>query len=242
MAHGAKDWSKYGAGGERYSLQDMAELAARLGSPVTYDRRGEVLWYDRMQDGTSAWEVSSGGTGGAGESVGEKTFWPGFALKLTAGSTSTHLVNLSRWFSPSAPGKFGLEASVWLTAAFESFDLFIYSIYGDVSTISSIRLNKDPLELQYYGSDGLYHTVAEIAQFYQSNMMYVTAKFVGDFVTGEYIRALFGRTEYDLTGTPMQVGAGSGTENNRAVLRFTGRSGFNDTCQIGNVVYTVNEP
>lgn len=51
MGHTAPDWSWMGKVSTIYSLQDQAELAARIGSIVTFDRRGNVILLDSFEDG-----------------------------------------------------------------------------------------------------------------------------------------------------------------------------------------------
>jgi len=51
MSHGAKDYSNIANVGNLYRLDDLAELAVRLGSPIDYDRRGQLQWVYSFDDG-----------------------------------------------------------------------------------------------------------------------------------------------------------------------------------------------
>lgn len=65
MAHGQHDFGMYAAKKTLGSIADNAELAARLGSIVTFDRRGDVLWWDDFEDNAAKWTpdyVPAGGT------------------------------------------------------------------------------------------------------------------------------------------------------------------------------------
>ncbi|GAI06639.1 unnamed protein product, partial [marine sediment metagenome] len=44
MIHGHADYGAGAPGKTIYSMLDVGELAARLGSPVTSDRAGNVMW------------------------------------------------------------------------------------------------------------------------------------------------------------------------------------------------------
>ena len=59
MGHGYPDYGTQGPVSTVHSIQDLGELAVRLGSIVTFDRRGNVLWLDGFDSGIGAW--SKGG-------------------------------------------------------------------------------------------------------------------------------------------------------------------------------------
>lgn len=99
MAHGAPDWFNVNPMELFYSLSDLGELAARLGSPSRIDRRGKVVWYDTFSGGLSAWDVYAYGGGARGIIVTAPSVSPGGALMLDAGTVMggntqalTHLV------------------------------------------------------------------------------------------------------------------------------------------------------
>jgi len=51
VAHGAPDWWGTEQTSTVHLVQDVGELAARLGSIVTFDRRGNVIWLTSFEDG-----------------------------------------------------------------------------------------------------------------------------------------------------------------------------------------------
>ena len=55
MAHGAPDWFGTTPQGMVHRVADLAELAARLGSPDVFDRRGNVLFMDSFENGQNNW-------------------------------------------------------------------------------------------------------------------------------------------------------------------------------------------
>ena len=85
MSHGAKDYSNIANVGNLYRLDDLAELAVRLGSPIAYDRRGQLQWVYSFDDGlTPVLPVLSGAnskltlsTGMYVHGIFSCTMWPG---------------------------------------------------------------------------------------------------------------------------------------------------------------------
>jgi hypothetical protein len=59
MPRGQPDWGEYSPQEEVSKSLDLAELAARLGSPVIYDRNGTVLFIDTFQYGLIHWYVKT---------------------------------------------------------------------------------------------------------------------------------------------------------------------------------------
>jgi hypothetical protein len=49
--------------GPIYTLSDLGELAVRLGSIDSFDRRGNVLWFDDFENGLNKWHSTSPHTG-----------------------------------------------------------------------------------------------------------------------------------------------------------------------------------
>jgi len=85
MSHGAKDYSNIANVGNLYRLDDLAELAVRLGSPIDYDRRGQLQWVYSFDDGLTPVQstlVGAGSqlmlsTGMNAHGIFRCTMWPG---------------------------------------------------------------------------------------------------------------------------------------------------------------------
>jgi len=63
MAHGTPDYGVTAGQRTTYQLTDLGELAARLGSIDTHDRRGDVIWMDGFENGIAKWGSSLIGVG-----------------------------------------------------------------------------------------------------------------------------------------------------------------------------------
>ena len=229
-------------GSRRFILEDMAELAARLGSPVVYDRRGQVAWFDHFAAGLSGWVTNGVGTGWAVETVAESTLFPGFAIKLTAGSTSSRYAAILKSFSSPDVGRSGVEVAVSFLSEFDKIDLMLEQFTGTTWIYGRIRIDRANNVIQYRDSSGTYQTILALPTPDTIDVAYQYAKLVIDWNLNEYVRFLYNQSEYDLSGIPLYQEANASAPVQGMTFQFFSRSGENDVCQIGSVVLTVGEP
>lgn len=229
-------------GSTRYPLADLGELAARLGSPVTYDRRGEVVWYDIFENSLSPWNTSALGTGAVVEAVTTDTDLEGKAAKLTGGSDGVRTATLTRRFSLTSLQKVGFEVSVYYTTTgFEHILL-------DVARYDSVNLHWGAIRIlgtnsqEYLDSDNNYTEFATETVWGSTAPIYHNLKLVVDMDNDEYVRFLYDETEYDLSSIAIRSQA-SAVEPQH-VIQFTVKSadGQNDIVQVGRAIVTGNEP
>ncbi len=236
------DWQKYLPGSERYALSDLGELAARLGSPLRFDRRGEVLWYDQFDHGLAFWTTAAYGIGGSVKISVADTFMSPYATLLTAGSSSLKVAELSKSIQQASLGKWGFEIAVSFLSDWDYFEIVITIRDGVDFYIASVRLSFTDTELQYSDSAGVFQKVADLLTLQTSPPTYQILKLVFDLSTPEYRHIRLGPTEYDLSGVAMKKTAGSSSAQFWARIRLKGRAGENDTAQLGHVIFTGNEP
>ena len=63
MAHGTPDWGVTAGAVTTYQVTDLGELAVRLGSPISHDRRGDVIWWDDFECTLNKWQTVANGAG-----------------------------------------------------------------------------------------------------------------------------------------------------------------------------------
>ncbi|KKN10521.1 hypothetical protein LCGC14_1035660 [marine sediment metagenome] len=236
------DWQRYLPGSERYALSDLGELAARLGSPLRFDRRGEVLWYDQFDHGLAPWTSASFGTGGAVKISIVDTFMSPYAALLTAGSSSLRAADLSKSIQQASLGKWGFEVAVAFLSDWDYFEIVITIRDGVDFYVATVRLSLTDNELQYSDSAGVFQKVDDLLDLTTSPPTYQILKLVFDLSTPEYSHIRLGPTEYSLSGIAMKKTAGSSSAQFWARIRLKGRAGENDTAQVGHVIFTGNEP
>lgn len=242
MPRGAPDYSNVRAYGPLYRLDDMAELAVRLGSVVAYDRRGNVIWLDDFSTGSEKFRVH-----GAGDySVALETSypkWPPFCLKMTGGSTGDNSALAFYYACPSVVGKLGVELSVAFFTRFDEFRLEMFMYDGTHLYDAQIRLDDVDDDIKYYQFPFTFTKFADLADMVHDYGSYHSLKLVADFENYYYTRFLLDQTEYDLSAIEVSEETGTGIAPQFGVqFGIYGREGGNDYCHVDGLIITQNEP
>jgi hypothetical protein len=119
----APDYSRYQLSGTKDVLTDLGELAARIEARDTWDRRGQVIWWDHFQGGLGPWIVSTSGTGSQIVLASYRTYLGGYAADMIAGSDAGLAAQMFHAFAPAELNLWGGEAAVAFTTEFDSFTL-----------------------------------------------------------------------------------------------------------------------
>jgi hypothetical protein len=229
-------------GSARFPLADMGELAVRLGSPVTFDRRGEVIWLDVGDKGLAPYAVGGGGTGNMVKVKSIYTLHGHYTLQLTAGSDGIWNSNIGKMMSNISMRRAGLEAAYCLLTPCQYFTIHLLRYTGAQLQQGSLRANYTLQELQYFGDDGNYHTIAPIDLGADPYGLYHHSKLTVDYDAGYYKWALFDEAEYDLSAYPLYEFPDLAVAHYWIAVTLVGRNTFNDTALIGHVILTGNEP
>lgn len=242
MTHGTQDYGNVYPRSVVSTLNDMAELAVRLGAVNSIDRLGDVLFFDDFSNGKGAWEVDTDGLGGEVSTSSLYFKHGGFSLMLKCGSDS-FLWALTRVFlSYPEPSKVGFEVNF----SFDSDIDFIYFVLEGYSESSyfkcCIKFDLSNKKLWYYGSDGVYHEIASLLYLDTYYGHFHSIKFVVDLNTGYYNRLRFNGITYNLSTYQFKT-----TEvGNIPVLECTVHAysvnGSNGIAYIDSVIVTRNEP
>jgi len=226
----------------RFPLADMGELAARLGSMVTYDRRGEVIWMDDFGSGTSGWGHAGYGTGSGVKIVASPTGMGSYAMRLQAGSDGDMQAQLFRFFSPAYLGRAGVEAMLSFETDFDSFGLWLARFDGSEEHRGNIYLSMTGEQIEYVPKGTGRTRLGPLPDLVSGYGLYHNVKLVVDFGSDEYVRFLIDDQEYDMSGIPLWVADASDIPQHRINLVLYGRSGNNDVCYVDRVIITGNEP
>lgn len=109
MTHGAPDNYQVKPSVTTYKLDDMAELAERIGAVQSIDRLGDVIFIEDFGDGLSHWNTA---TAGAGTTVTESGAWSssgGFSAKIHLPADVTANAKIYKALPFPVTSKIGLE-------------------------------------------------------------------------------------------------------------------------------------
>lgn len=229
-------------GSNRFPLADLGELAARLGSIDTYDRRGEVVWQDHFVDGLVPYQVSGHGTGNAVAVSTENTNLGPKAALLTAGTTLAMDAALIRTFSVISNYRYGYELSFLPLTTFDRLELNLFHYGYDDQLNGTIIVDSVANEILVVHEPGFEILIAPWYDYTALHFHYTYIKLVGDWKTGKYVRLLVNDQEYDLSAYSL-ISSGPSTPNYFGVNAvLTGQASPAAKMQIGHIIITANEP
>jgi len=242
MAHGSPDWSKYLRNSRRFSVQDLGEMAARLGSPDTFDRRGEVLFYDVFDHGLTSWNLDYHGTGAVASIVASGTIYSGYAAQLTPGTDGDMFTQLLKYVGAYQANRCGIEAAFTMLHGSYQFSIGVTVFDGVNQHYFSIGV--DAVNNQLFYEDYVPHHIVldNIPQPWGQPSPQHYLKIVGDASLNRYIRAIYDGREYDMSGIVPSLLPNSSTPQLGLSLQATGTAGAFLASTVSHAIVTLNEP
>lgn len=180
-------------------VSDMGEVAARLGSIVTYDKRGDVIDFDNFEEPVLKWSRLLFGAGSAIYLDSESVKSGSQVVKLCTGDISGAYALLEKYSSILPSKRLGIEVSFQNLGACQ--DLFIWFVYYSGTAVgdSGLKVSASEGKVYIYDENADLKEVITGAFFSSYYHSFDTLKLVVDFTTGYYVRLLFNNTEYDLS-------------------------------------------
>jgi len=242
MAHGGPDWGTEGPVSTIHSIQDLGELAARLGSPVTFDRRGNVMWFDDFESGIGQWFRS----GDAGYSVDWNSQYMqrgGFSCKLMTPTATGETVWLQKITTLPVISKFGLEITFSREQFWRYLDFGLVYYDGHHTYTTKIRLDVVNDKLQYWDEDGNWQDVpGGQYHFIVNEYFFHTLKYVINPTMTKYQRLIVSNQELDLSAINSQKAASATSPIMLTTIVLTSDSNLGAIGYIDDVIFTQNEP
>lgn len=242
MAHGTPDWWGESPTSTIHQVTDAGELAVRLGSPVSFDRRGNVVWYDDFEDGMQRWVTTGAGTGNAVILTSLYPLSGAYCAKLTGGSDGAMYAELSRILFSPVPGGIGVEISFELAGLGDEIDLLVTHYDGAALYRYHVRWVRATADFEYLDSAGAWQDIDASKPLIATSASWHTMKVVFDTVDGEYMRAMLDDEEYPLVGIAPQTGASAVEPTVRLQIDVYSTAGNNHSARVDNVIITQNEP
>ena len=134
MARGAPDDSNVVKQGAVYRLDDMAELAARLGSIYTYHRFGDVFLQEDFEKGVAKWVITKCGTGSYGSISGDRSLSGNQSFLAHMGAGHNSYVDIMKSLAPVPLGSVGFCFAFSLGSQFGKM-LVCFTVYTGTRTL-----------------------------------------------------------------------------------------------------------
>ncbi len=241
MAHGAPDYSNVKKDGFVFRIDDMAELAVRLGSIVSYDRRGDVYWFYGFDYGIGDLLES---TVGASSTVSLRTDFyehPPFACRLTAGGDAGNYATISRRLATPSTVNVGTQVSIRPSSSSADIRLYIENFNGTSRFRSKLRLNPQVGTLQIEDDTEGWVTIATGLPAFTSIAHFIHMKVIMDITTNKYVKAVLDDTEYDISDYDAAESSSSISKSILASVYNLSTESGNDSINVDNLIVTINE-
>lgn len=198
MPRGMPDWAEYSPQELIDKTLDMAEVAARLGSPCLYDRRGTVIFYDDLNTGDSKWLKLIGGNLRIQASA-KNAFLGGYSLSFYDDATfnSPPGIQISIPFITQTP--IGAEGGFCLTSANTLCHINFAIVYQGYLNEFWFIYNSEKKQVTIKKDDGTFPVVANNVVVPVGSNSWFTMKLVVNPLTGKYVRGRFNSQIIDLS-------------------------------------------
>jgi len=243
MPHGGPDWGTAGPLATIYTLEDMAELAVRLGSPVIFHRTGNVIFIEDFEGSLSKCRCDT--SAGGSVSISSKySRSGGFSCKMVTGPVIDDYAWVQVPLAYPALSKMGFEVC-WnrsdegaLREISFRFDLYDGTLrwWPEVRWVRAT--NTWECRISGVGWTSLSPTV----NYFVDNLPFNHVKLVVDFVSKEYIKLIANDITYDLSGISIySLGPPVPARLIPSILTYT-RVAAEAVNYIDNIIITQNEP
>lgn len=242
MTHGAPDWNKYRTTSATFPVQDLAELAARLGSLNVYDRRGDQIWADSFQNGLNKWETFTAGTGSAVAIDPTTARHGGYSCKLTAAAVASASAQINA-FAPYPPSTtLGIEMHSTIDPDAERIGLQLHAFTADQQILGYIQYLHPTTTLQYLDANGTWQDLTTSLKLRARSDLFHIFKLVLNIQDQEYLRLIVDNQTYDLADIPLQVTATALYNHARTTVIVYGDGTNPASVNVDSIILTQDEP
>jgi len=242
MPKGQPDYGLYRAQNTIVGVADPGESAARMGSIVTFDRGGNIIWLDDFEGTLGKWGIEIEGPGASAKLSAEAARSGALSAKLISPDDAGDRVGIKRWFPLPVESNIGFEFS-WARAHQLAY-IYLYFYFVEAARSYSFRLRYWIAQnyLQYYNIDGDYISLEPRAYSGKETHIFNTIKLVVDYANKKYVRALFNSQAFDLSACSVRVAAGGTPYTLRTYIYAETGVTPNVNTYIDDVILTQNEP
>jgi hypothetical protein len=224
-----------------------AELAARLGSPMSFDRRGTIWWYDTFNSSTFGWRKSLSGTGASATLSNDYSYVGDGCAKLTHGNTLGDYTIIHKTIGSSATSRVGIEAILYYTGVTNITAVLAMTAHTGTNIIgAAVRVKNNSLS---YGNDtGMSFRIdSEFTEFDTSHELSSYAalplKFVLDIENEKYVRCMISGDEIDMSAyTPYKIVHGGTRSISPYLCAINIAGAVNSDVYFDNIIITIEEP
>ena len=227
---------------DQISTVGFAELAARLGSPVIYERSGQVNWIETFEHGLQRWFSQTSGTGAgvALSPVYAKT--AGYSCELTGGSDGGRWASITSITGVNPVGKMGISMAFANITNFDALLIYFKLRTTGTQYSTTLEISKTLGKVYIYDEVPAAIEVCDCDLPSAMGQYWSTVKMTVDFENVLYGKLRFNAGEYDISANAFVSTSGSYTPEVSVEIRAKSRSGNNDVIHVDDIILSFAEP
>ena len=242
MPHGQPDFGQYTQKITTYGLSDMGELAARLGSIDTFDRRGDITFLEDFESSLVKWDIIPFGVGAGAHISSEACRFGSLSAKLTTGNVIDDYIQIHHFSPYPVKSAIGAESSFTVNANLARIVLYLRVYDGTNLNESAFRYTPATGVLEYQDFTTGWTQLAAGVVLEALDHYFHLFKLVVDFSTGYYKRLIVNETEYDMSTLKYKIAADAGKPKLAAQFFIATAVNSNQSIYVDDFILTQNEP
>ena len=242
MPRDLPDWNALSSQATVFEVTDVGELAARLGSPVTFDRRGDVLWLDTFDAGLEKWLATEQNSDDTVQLSSLHARSGRYCVNLSVGVGALAQAFIRHRLPIIVLSNVGLEVAFETSPSFGEFEVRLAVWDGSFLTIYNILIDNVNDTLSYWDSSGSWVVFASGVTTPNLSTLFNHAKVVVNTNTRQYVRFLLNNSEYSLEEIDANVSVSGAVGRVEPRLLHRGQSGLSGDVWVDDPIVTQNEP
>jgi len=240
--YGLPDYGMYAALENMGNLVDYGELAARLGSIVTFNREGNMIFWDNFESTPLKWITWGAGPNFTVGYTSEVAFFGGQCVKLVTSSQNNGGAGIIRYLLLQQDTKIGVEIAFAPENNEQTFYILLAHDTGSYSKQAWIRFNCDTQTLALQDENVNWIEIATGLNFRMNKNTFHILKLVIDLKAGKYERILFDREEYNISEYGMRTWNSGYSKAFYTRINNVTNTTEAKTLYLDNFILTQNEP
>lgn len=242
MPHGTPDWWGATPQKQQHKLSDQAELAVRLGSANTYDRRGTTILQEGFERGLIGWRKVATAGDWSVKPTAEGSLTGGYSCELSPDPTDGYYAGINCYLRRPELGGCGLEVTFCANGPNLDFLVIRADVYdGSDNHMYAGQYDQGDGQVKVRDSTGTWQVVGNPGSFPYGNYNWIPMKLRFDTLAETYMNYLIGPRNYDASAYGPEVSA-STTPDGIYVRVWAYVSGDNTIHPlIDSVILTQNE-
>lgn len=242
MAHGTKDYGNVSPKDVTYRLDDLAELAVRLGAVPSLDRLGEVIFIDGFESGLDSWLVYDNEGLATISLTGTQFKTGGFSCKMVSPEDYADFCYIAKGSAFFLGGKIGFEYSFSGDIYGKQIGISIYIFNGTDLLQGIIVYDVVAQTLSYFNTLGEWVVFQSDLKIVQGDYLWNTWKMVIDIDTETYVRIRVNQNTYNLPGISLLKSASATSPYISVMCMLQETQDTATTLYIDDCILTQNEP